>query len=121
MQAGRVTEAAPALDMTRLKTDMQAMEDAYAKAYNAGDANSVVAYYADDATSMVSNEPSSVGKAVIIQAVQKGITENTGKHMSSFEVMDLFADRDFLIETGKSTVKDSTGAVIRTGKYMSLF
>lgn len=114
-------EAETAPDLGAIKTEIQAMEDAYATAYNAGDANAVVAYYADDAVSMGNNEPSSVGKAAIIQSVQKGITENTANNKSSYEVMDIYADGNLVVETGKSIVKDSTGTVLRTGKYMSLF
>jgi len=114
-------EATAEPDLGAIKTEIQALEDAYAVAFNAGDANAVAAYYADDAVSMGNNEPSSVGKAAIIASVQKGITENTAKNMSSFEVVDLFTGGDLVVETGKSTVKDSTGAVIKTGKYMSVF
>lgn len=114
-------EAETAPDLGAIKTEIQALEDAYAAAYNAGDANAVSAYYAEDAVSMGNNEPSSVGKAAIIASVQKGIAENTSKNMSSFEVVDLFAGGDLVVETGKSTIKDSTGTVIKTGKYMSVF
>lgn len=35
--------------------------------------------------------------------------------------MDVFAAGDLVVETGKCTFKDASGAVIRTGKYLSLF
>ena len=114
-------EATVTPDPGAIKTEIQALEDAYAVAFNAGDANAVAAYYSDDAVSMGNNEPSSVGKAAIIASVQKGINENTSKNMSSYEVVDIFSGGDLVVETGKSTVKDSTGAVIKTGKYMSVF
>jgi len=81
----------------------------------------VVTYYADDAVSMASDEPSAVGKAAITATIQKSIDERKGKRISSYEVVDLFAEGDLLVETGKSTTKDSTGVVIGTGKYMSVF
>lgn len=114
-------EAPAAPDTGAIKTEIQALEDAYAAAFNTGDANAVAAYYTDDAVSMGNDEPSSVGKAAIIASVQKGISENKAKNMSSYEVVDIFSGGDLVVETGKSTVKDSTGAVIKTGKYMSVF
>ncbi|MBK9256086.1 MAG: DUF4440 domain-containing protein [Saprospiraceae bacterium] len=116
-----VGEAATAPDMDAIKTEIQAMEDAYATAYSAGDANAVVAYYADDAVSMPANEPSSVGKAAISASIQKSIDERKSPITQTYEVVDLYAEGDLLVETGKSTTKDSTGTVISTGKYMSVF
>ena len=49
------------------------------------------------------------------------IGENTAKKMASYEVVDLFTGGDLVVETGKTTIKDSTGTVVRTGKYMSVF
>jgi len=114
-------ETATAPDMDAIRTEIQAMEDAYAAAYSAGDANAVVAYYADDAVSMPANEPSAVGKAAILASLQKSIDERKSPVSQAYEVVDLYAEGDLLIETGKSTTKDSTGAVISTGKYMSVF
>lgn len=119
-QATAVEQVA-APDMEAIKAEIQAMEDAYAVAYSAGDANAVVAYYADDAVSMLDGEPSAVGKAAILASIQKNIDERKGTRTSSYEVVDLYAEGDLLVETGKSTTKDSTGAVINTGKYMSVF
>jgi len=114
-------EGAAAPDMEAIKAEIQAMEDAYAVAYSAGDANAVVAYYADDAVTMPANEPIAVGKAAILASLQKSIDNRKGVRTSTYEVVDLYAEGDLLVETGKSTTKDSTGAVIGTGKYMSVF
>lgn len=114
-------DMAKAPDMDAIKAEIQAMEDAYAVAFSAGDANAVVAYYADDAVSMPSDEPSAVGKAAILASIQKSIDERKSPTTQAYEVIDLFAEGDLLVETGKSTTKDSTGAVIRTGKYISVF
>jgi ketosteroid isomerase-like protein len=97
------------------------MEDAYAAAFNAGDANATAAYYADDAISMSDDEPSAVGKAAIVASLQKSIDNNTAKKTHAYDVVDLIAEGDLLVETGKITTKDSTGVVTSTGKYMSVF
>jgi ketosteroid isomerase-like protein len=110
-----------ALDMEAIRAEIQAMEDAYAVAYSAGDASAVMSYYADDAVSMPANEPSAVGKAAIMASIQKSIDERKSPTTQAYEVVDLYAEGDLLVETGKSTTKDSTGTVISTGKYMSIF
>lgn len=51
------TEKAPAVDLVQVKTEIQAMEDAYAAALKAKDADAVMVYYADDAIDMPNNEP----------------------------------------------------------------
>src|SRR5512144_762218 len=50
------SEKAASVDIDKLKVDIQAMEDAYAAAEKAKDADKVVAYYSDDAVSYNRNE-----------------------------------------------------------------
>ena len=46
-----VAEKMPVVDTASVKAEIQALEDAYAKAEMAKDADAVVAYYAEDAIS----------------------------------------------------------------------
>ena len=108
-------------DLAKIRTEIQAMENAFAVAMNAKDADAVVAYYADDAVSLANNAPILTGKEAILNDLKKQIASDTSKTTASFEIMDVFAAGDLVVETGKSTFKDASGAVIRTGKYMSLF
>ncbi|MBK6998015.1 MAG: nuclear transport factor 2 family protein [Lewinellaceae bacterium] len=100
---------------------MQAIENAWAAASNARDVAAIVAFYADDAISMNSNKPMSVGKA----AIQKDIEAEMGKRKENstvaFETMDLYGDETRVTETGKITVKDSTGTLTYSGKYMAVW
>ncbi|MBK8517279.1 MAG: DUF4440 domain-containing protein [Saprospiraceae bacterium] len=114
------TEAAAAPDMAQLKTDIQAMENAFEANMTAGDAAAVAAYYAGDALSLDNNGPMLSGKEAITANIAKNIAES-GKNKTSFEVVDVKASGDLLVEVGKSTTVDSTGAVVRTGKYLSVF
>ncbi|MBX2891659.1 MAG: nuclear transport factor 2 family protein [Saprospiraceae bacterium] len=111
--------AAP--DLAKIRTEIQAMENAYAVAMNAKDAGAIVVYYADDAVSLPNNAPILSGKEAILNDLKNQIASDTSKTTASFEVMDVFAAGDLVVETGKSTFKDVSGAVVRTGKYMSLF
>jgi uncharacterized protein (TIGR02246 family) len=107
--------------LDKIRTEIQAMENAYADGYNAKDANAIAVYYADDAISMVNNEPIAAGKDALLKMAQKDIANDTLNAKVSFEVIDIFAEGDLAVETGKATFKDQQGNIIRTGKYMSLF
>ena len=53
------------IDMDAVKKEIQAMEDAYAAAEKAKDADKVIAYYSDDAIGYGRNRPPEVGKTAI--------------------------------------------------------
>jgi uncharacterized protein (TIGR02246 family) len=108
-------------DLTKIRTEIQAMENAYAAGLNAGDADAVIAYYADDAVSMVNNAPVAAGRDNLLKMVQQEIANDTIKGSVSFELVEIFAAGDLVVEIGKSVTKNSEGTVIKTGKYMSLF
>jgi ketosteroid isomerase-like protein len=108
-------------DLAQIRTEIQALENAYAAGLNAKDANAVIVYYADDAISMVNNAPIAIGHDALLKMAQDEIASDTANTKASFEVVDLFAAGDLAVETGKATFSDSTGNVLKTGKYMSLF
>lgn len=108
-------------DMDQIRTEIQALEDAYAAGLKAKDANAVIAYYADDAVSMVNNAPVASGRDALLKMAQDDIDNDTTNLTVSFETVDLFAAGDYVVETGKATYKDADGNVKKTGKYMTLF
>ncbi len=111
----------PAPDLAKIRTEIQAMENAFADAWNARNAAAVMAYYADDAVSLANNSPILTGKEAILKDLEANFARDTSKMTASFEVMDIFAAGGLVVETGKSTFKDTSGAVVMTGKYISLF
>lgn len=111
----------PAPDLAKIRTEIQGMENAFAEAWNARNAAAVVAYYADDAVSLADKSPILTGKEAILKRQEEQFASDTTKMTVSFEVMDIYATGDLVVETGKSTFKDASGAVVLTGKYMSLF
>jgi ketosteroid isomerase-like protein len=108
-------------DLAQIRTEIQAMEDAYAAGLKAKDANAVVAYYADDAISMVNNAPIAVGHDALLKMAQDDIASDTTNTTVSFETVDIFAAGDLVVETGKAIYKDPSGNVAKTAKYMTLF
>ncbi|MDX1408663.1 MAG: nuclear transport factor 2 family protein, partial [Saprospiraceae bacterium] len=83
------------VDMEAVRAEIQAMEDAYAVAQNARDADGVVAYYADDAVSMGPDQPPLVGKAAILADIKKDMADDTTNEGTiRFEIVDLFVEGD---------------------------
>ena len=114
-----VVETKP--DMAAIKAEIQALENAWAAADNARDANAVAAFYADDALSMSNDKPTIAGKAAILADITEGFAKKAAGTTVAYEVQDVFGDENFVTEVGKSTVKDSSGKVISTGKYMAVW
>lgn len=113
-------EEAQALHMNELRAEIQAMEDAYAEAQNAKDPDGVVVYYADDAVNMPNNQPAVSGKAAILDRVREDMARDTAGTTTTFQVTDIKAAGDLLVEAGTSTSTDAAGNVT-TGKYVSVF
>lgn len=112
---------APEINQDSVKAQIMAMEAAYAAASNAKDVDGVAAYYAADAQSMANDEPTRVGMDAIKAGIQKELAADTSGATVSFETTGVWAAGNYATETGTSTVKDKSGNVIRTGKYMTLF
>lgn len=108
-------------DLVAIRTEIQALENAYAAGLKAKEANAVVAYYADDAISLVNNAPIAVGHDALLKMAQDDIARDTTNTTVTFETVDIFAAGDYVVETGKSTYKDPAGNVVKTAKYMTLF
>ena len=108
-------------DMGKVKAEIQALENAWAEADNARNANALAAFYSDDAMSLSNNKPMDVGKA----AIQKGLEVSMAKRVKgstvSYEIMDVFGDDKQVTEVGKTIIKDASGKVTSTGKYMAIW
>jgi len=112
---------AKTVDMDKLKTDIQAMEDAYAAGEKAKDAAAVAAYYSDDATSYNRNEEPTVGKAAIQDRIAKRIASDTTGNHSVYKVVDLFADGNMVVEIGSYSSINPAGTEVDKGHYLSVF
>lgn len=112
-------EAEP--DMTAIKAEIQAIETSWSTADNAGDVPALLAFYSDDAVSMVSGSPMAVGKAAIQKEMEASIASRPAGITVSYEVIDVFGDENEVTEVGKITRKDASGKVISTGKYIAIW
>lgn len=114
-------EKEEALDMGKIKGEIQAMEDAFAAGEKAKDADAVVAYYSEDAISYSANKEPSVGKAAIRDKIAANIAKDTTGTHSVYKVVDLYAEGNTAVEIGSWTEIDSNGKEIENGNYMSYF
>jgi len=114
-----VVEVEP--DMASIKAEIQALESAWATADNARDANTVLAFYSDDAMSLSNNAPITKGKPAIQKEIEEGIAKKAEGETVSYNTLEVFGDENTVTEIGTSISKDASGKVIRTGKYMAIW
>ena len=114
-----VAVAAP--DMAAIKAEIQTLETSWANADNARDANAIAAFYADDAISLSNNKPMLSGKAAIQKDIEEGLVKRAKGSMVSYDVQDVFGCENSVTEVGKTTVKDASGKVTSTGKYIAVW
>jgi uncharacterized protein (TIGR02246 family) len=107
--------------MAKVKAEIKVIEDAWAAASNAKDVATIVGFYADDAISMNDDQPMLVGKAAIQKGVEAEMAKRKKDAKTVFETLDLYGDENCVTEVGKTTLTDSTGKVIYTGKYMAVW
>ena len=116
------TVAEPAMpDLAQIRSEIVAIENAWAVAQNAKDINALMALYADDAVSMPDGEPMLTGKAAI-QKKQEADFAKPSKYASiAFETIDVYAQGDVVTETGKTMYKDAAGKTTGGGKYIAVY
>lgn len=105
-------------DMTKIKAEIQALENDWAKASTDKDVATIVAFYTDDAVSMSNNKPMLTGKAAIQKDIEADFAKRKETVVVAYETLDVYGNETVVTETGKTTVKDATGKVTYTGKYM---
>ncbi len=109
------------VDLDKLKPEIQAMEDAYAAAEKAKDADKVVTYYSDDAVSYNRNEEPLSGKEAIKKRAAERLAKDTSGNYNVYKVVDLFSEGNMAVEIGSWTVLNPSGAEVDKGHYMSYF
>jgi uncharacterized protein (TIGR02246 family) len=114
-------EAPKATDLTQARTEIQAMEDAYAAAEKVKDANAVVAYYSPDAVSYGRDKQPAVGREAIKAQIAERMAKDTINNASVYKIVDLFGEGNMLVEIGSWTDVDASGAEVKKGHYMSYF
>jgi uncharacterized protein (TIGR02246 family) len=99
------------------------LRDAWARAYNAGDAAALAAFYADNAIRMDNEAPTAVGRSAIQQAIAAQVAEAPGTTITlTSEEMQLMGDHAFDRGMFSATVTPAGGgaAMTSSGRYLVL-
>ncbi|MGB5437082.1 MAG: nuclear transport factor 2 family protein [Maribacter sp.] len=115
-----VEKPAP-LDMATITAEIQAMEDAFAAAEKAKDADAVAVYYSEDAISYSRNTQPVSGRAAIRDKIAQRIANDTLGTYNVYKVVDLFAEGNSAVEIGSWTEFNTEGTETENGYYMSYF
>jgi uncharacterized protein (TIGR02246 family) len=101
---------------------IRTVSPAWATAYNAGDADALVALYAEDAVVNPPGVPAASGHAAIREYFVKDVdAAKAAGVVFNLTTSDVGVSGDLGWESGTFTVTDKSGATIETGKYVSLF
>ena len=111
-------EATDQLDLAKIRTEIQSLENDFGKATTNNDLDALLEYYADDAISLANDAPMLVGKEAIGKHYKKYVMGARKTH--AYQTIDVFTEGNLVLETGKSTTTDAAGKV-STGKYMALY
>jgi uncharacterized protein (TIGR02246 family) len=101
---------------------LQAVDDVWVKAFNGGDADTMAAQYDEHAVLLPPGAPAAQGRAAIRaffakmmpEAVKEGLAFSLGANPAAG------ARGDMGWSSGTYVLKDKTGKVIDTGKYLSV-
>ena len=118
--AATVTEPAKP-DLAQIRSEIVAVENAWAAAQNAKDIKTLMAMYADDAVSMPDGEPMLTGKAAIQKKQEADFAKPANFASIAFETMDVYAQGDVVTEVGKTMYKDAAGKTTGGGKYIAVY
>lgn len=119
--SGCTSAGTEATDMTVIKTKIQEKEKAFAEAMSTQNTEAVLAFYADDAVSMSNGKPSDIGKDAIRKDLLESYPQRQKGSVTTYEVLDVYGSKSQVTEIGKTTVKDASGKVIYTGKYVAVW
>jgi uncharacterized protein (TIGR02246 family) len=102
---------------------IQHIQDAWYKAYNAGDGGAVAALYEDDAVVMAPNVPAASGIAAIRDYYSKTAPEFQASGLTAAEGAkgDIGISGDLAWQGYTYTVTDRAGAIVEAGKSLTLF
>ncbi len=111
-----------AIDIEKIKAEIQEAENHFADIYNSGNADSLK-YYADDAVSYFNNQYPIMGKDAIHEYINGELEYFPKGAKLSYETKEVHvsSDANQVLEIGAYLLVDSTNTKIRSGKYFSLF
>ena len=126
---GCTSKEVPA-DATTTQTQTQAdadaaaldgFQEAWEKAYNAGDAEALVALYAENTTLSPPGSPAIYNKSEMLAFFKKDIEANRGAIFEINPPNDRAISGNTAWETGTWIAKDKSGGTLDSGKYITTY
>jgi uncharacterized protein (TIGR02246 family) len=99
---------------------IKAINPVWFKSYNAGQVDSIVALYAEDAVMNPPGAPAAKGSAAIREFLTKAIAAASGYTLQGGGTTDVDVSGDIGWESGTFTVIDKSGTTVDTGKYLTV-
>jgi ketosteroid isomerase-like protein len=111
-----------ATDSAAFEKQAKADVRAFLPAFNAGDADTILAQYAPDAEVLAPGNPRVTGHDAIRALVQKlsGELKAGGVTLEAVDDDKAAASGDLGYHSGSYVVKDASGAVVESGKYLAV-
>lgn len=104
-----------------IKKMIQSREDILSKAYNTKDLELFSSFYGEDAVTYGPGREQLYGKQAILHHFEDNVMVDSLDLTFEYHTIDVFAEGDMALETGKWVQKDTAGKEIDHGYYMSLF
>lgn len=112
----------PVIDTAQIKTDIQAIEDDFAREVNEGKTDNIT-YYAEEAKSFPHEDMPLNGKKAILDALKKDISKIPEGHKITFTTNEVLVSADGLqvVEMGSYILTDTRDVKVRSGNFISVF
>lgn len=113
----------PATDTSADEAVLRGMAPSWATAYNAGDADAIVALYAADAVLLPPGAPAATGHTAMREFLAGDIaaTKAAGLTLNIPAPGTVVVSGDLAYDSGTFTVTDATGTTVDTGKYIGVY
>ena len=113
-----------AVDTASIEAHMKQGVKDWLAAYNAGDVDTIVAFYAADAVVMAPGAPAAVGSDAIRALIGEGsaAAQAAGLTLAPLDndAVGVSASGDMAWHAGGYTVSDASGAVVDSGNYLEV-
>jgi uncharacterized protein (TIGR02246 family) len=115
-------QKAPTVDLAAFETKAKGDLRIWLAAYNAGDVETIVAKYADDAVVMAPGNPAAVGRDAIRELItnETSAAKAAGVTLAAVDNDTVGASGDLAWHSGSYTVNDATGTAVDSGNYMEV-
>lgn len=111
------------LDEVQIKAEIQALEDANAKALNDKDALGAAGYYGEDIKSFPYDSKPLIGEKAMIDAMEKDVMSIPEGHKITFTANEIkvYNNGDDVLEIGDFILTDGMNKKVESGNFFALF